>query len=161
MKQNYSEAFIDQAVVKLLSRGDRTVRDVAQDLNVNYHTARNWIKRGSPAPAVVGSTKEKRPQDWNAQEQLLALQESHGLSGPALQAWCRERGLFAHHLTAWKAGFCAATKTDSSTRELRNLKDENDQLKRELVRKEKALAEAAALLVLQKKFRALWEDEAK
>lgn len=161
MKQNYSEAFIEQAVIKLLSRGNRTVREVAQDLNVNYHTAKNWIKRGSMSPAVVGSTKEKRPQDWSAQEQLLALQETHGLSGQALQAWCRERGLFAHHLTTWKTAFCAATKTDSSTRELRGLKDENDQLKRELVRKEKALAEAAALLVLQKKFRALWEDEAK
>ena len=55
MKQNYSEAFIEQAVIKLLSRGNRTVREVAQDLNVNYHTAKNWIKRGSMSPAVVGS----------------------------------------------------------------------------------------------------------
>jgi hypothetical protein len=44
---------------------------------------------------------------------------------------------------------------------LRSLKDENDQLKRDLVRKEKALAEAATLLILQKKVRALWEDGAK
>jgi transposase-like protein len=161
MKSKYSEAFIEQAVVKLLSRGQRTVREVAVDLNVNYHTAKNWMKRGSPVTAAVGSTKEKRQQDWTAQEQLVALHETHGLSGDALQAWCRERGLFAHHLTSWRAAFCAAAKTDSGTRELRSLKDENDQLKRELVRKEKALAEAAALLVLQKKFRALWEDEAK
>ena len=52
-------------------------------------------------------------------------------------------------------------KVSSGARELRTLKDENDQLKRELVRKEKALAEAAALLILQKKFRALWEGEDK
>jgi transposase len=161
MKQKYSEAFIEQAVVKLLSRGKRTVREVALDLNVSYHTAKNWMKRGSPDKAGMSSGKEKRPQDWSAQEQLLALQETHILSGEALQAWCRERGLFAHHLASWKATFCAATKADSGTRELRSLKEENDQLKRELIRKEKALAEAAALLILQKKFRALWEDEAK
>jgi len=161
MKQKYSEAFIEQAVVKLLSRGQRTVREVALDLNVSYHTAKNWMKRGSSATVAVGSTKEKRPQDWTAQEQLLALHETHGLSGEAIQAWCRERGLFAHHLTGWKTAFCSGVKADSGTRELRGLKDENDQLKRELVRKEKALAEAAALLILQKKFRALWEDEAK
>ena len=137
------------------------MREVALDLNVNYYTAKNWMKRGAPATAVIGSPQEKRPQDWSAQEQLLALQETHVLSGEALQAWCRERGLFAHHLASWKAAFCAAAKTDSGTRELRSLKDQNDQLKRELVRKEKALAEAAALLILQKKFRALWEDEAK
>lgn len=161
MKQKYSEAFIEQAVVKLLSRGKRTVREVALELNVSYHTAKNWMERKSPGKAGTSQGKEKRPQDWNAQEQLLALQETHALSGEALQAWCRERGLFTHHLTSWKAAFCAASKTDSGTRELRSLKDENDQLKRELVRKEKALAEAAALLILQKKFRALWEDEAK
>lgn len=162
MKQKYSEAFIEQAVVKLLSRGRRTVREVALDLNVNYHTAKNWMQRGSPDKAGRSLNKEKRPQDWSAQEQLLALQETHVLSGEALQTWCRERGLFAHHLASWKAAFCTAEKkTDSGTRELRSLKDQNDQLKRELVRKEKALAEAAALLILQKKFRALWEDEAK
>ena len=77
-----------------------------------------------------------------------------------MQAWCRERGLFAHHLSDWKAAFCAPGKeTVPGLREVRSLKDENAQLKRELVRKEKALAEAAALLVLQKKFRALWADE--
>ena len=161
MKQNYSEAFIEQAVVKLLSRDKRTVREIALELNVSYHTAKNWMARKSPGKAGTSLGKEKRPQDWNAQEQLLALQETHVLSGEALQAWCRERGLFAHHLTGWKAAFCAATKADSSTKELRSLKDENDQLKRELMRKEKALAQAAALLILQKKFRALWEGEAK
>ena len=36
MKQEYIEAFIEQAVVKLLSRGKRTVREVALDLNVSY-----------------------------------------------------------------------------------------------------------------------------
>ena len=34
-------------------------------------------------------------------------------------------------------------------------------LEKELQRKERALAEAAALLILQKKFRAFWEDEVK
>jgi hypothetical protein len=105
--------------------------------------------------------KEKRPQDWSAAEQLTALQESHTLSGEQLNAWCRERGLFAHHLSTWKTAFCTDGKAAPSTRELRGLKEENEQLKRELVRKEKALSEAAALLILQKKFRALWEDEVK
>ena len=99
MKQKYTEAFIEQAVVKLLSRGDRTVREVALDLNVNYHTAKNWIKRGLPDTVGAASKKEKRPQDWTAQEQLLALHETHGLSGEALHSWCREKGLFAHHLS--------------------------------------------------------------
>lgn len=161
MKSKYSEAFIEQALVKLYSRGDRTVQSVAEDLNVNYQTIKNWMKRKVVGKLSVSATKEKRPQDWVAEEQWVALHETHGLSGEALQAWCRGKGLFAHHLTRWKTAFCAEVKTAPGTREFRVLKDENDNLKRELVRKEKALAEAAALLILQKKFRALWEGEVK
>lgn len=159
----YSEAFIEQALYKVYSRGERTVNSVAEELNINCHTVKNWMKR--KAVGTVGTvgvvTKERRPQDWTAEQQLLALHETHGLSGEALQAWCRENGLFAHHLSSWKMAFCADIKVASGSREIRVLKDENDQLKRELVRKERALAEAAALLILQKKFRALWGDEVK
>ena len=161
MKTNYSEAFIEQALVKLLSRGKRTVREVALELNVSYHTAKNWMKRGHPDRAGASVGKEKRPQDWSSSEQLQALNETHALPGEALQAWCRERGLFAHHLSNWKTAFCAPAKALADTGPWRSLKEENEQLKRELLRKEKALSEAAALLMLQKKFRALWEDEVK
>jgi transposase len=161
MGTRYSEAFIEQALYKVYSRGDRTVKSVAEELNVNNHTVKNWMKRKVAITVSAPPTKERRPQDWTAEQQLLALHETHGLSGDALQTWCREHGLFAHHLASWKAAFCADIKVASGSREIRVLKDENDQLKRELVRKERALAEAAALLILQKKFRALWEDEVK
>ena len=160
MKATYSDAFIEQALVKIYARGNRSVRDVTDELNVSYHTVKNWMRNKSADKYKAVAIREKRPQDWAAQEQLLALQESHGLSGEALQAWCRERGLFPHHLTSWKAAFCIEPKeATSGSRDLRTLKDEIVVLRREAVRKDKALAEAAALLILQKKFRALWEDE--
>ena len=160
MKTTYSESFIEQALVKVYARGGRTIRSVSEDLNVNHFTLKSWMRmKSSKLSGLV--TKEKRPQDWSAAEQLIALHESHALSGESLHAWSREKGLFAHHLSSWRAAFCTNGKLLSGTRELRTLKDENDQLKRELVRKEKALAEAAALLILQKKFRALWEGEDK
>lgn len=161
MKSKYSEAFIEQALTKIYSRGDRTVQSVADDLNVKYHTIKNWMKRTVVEKIGVTITKEKRPQDWSNAEQLLALHETHGLSGESLHAWCREKGLFNHNLTNWRAAFCAMDKASPGTGEIRTLKAENENLKRELLRKEKALAEAAALLILQKKFRALWEDEVK
>ena len=163
MKSSYSEAFIEQALVKVFSRGARTVLSVAQDLNVKYHTLKYWMKHkklGHPGEALV---KERRPQDWSTQEQLVALHETHRLSVDELNAWCRGRGLFAHHLASWKAAFCVGGQSMGApgTREIRTLKDEVEKLKREVLRKDRALAEAAALLILQKKFRALWEDEVK
>jgi hypothetical protein len=162
VKSKYSEAFVEQALVKVFSRGDRTVRSVADELNVNYYALKHWMKGKSLEKISISVPKEKRPQDWSAEEQLVALHESHGLSGDALSAWCRGKGLFAHQLVSWKEAFCAEGKgTAAGGREFRTLKDDYEKLKRELVRKEKALAEAAALLILQKKFRALWEDEVK
>jgi transposase len=142
MGVRYSEAFIDQALFKVYSRGKRSVKSVAVELNVNCHTVKNWMKRKEASTVGVLVSKERRPQDWSAEQQLLALHETHGLSGEALQTWCRENGLFAHHLTSWKTAFCADVKVASGSREIRVLKDENEQLKRELVRKERALAEA-------------------
>jgi len=162
MTAKHSEAFIEQALVKVFSRGARSIVSVAQDLNVNHHTLRYWMKNKSVTKRSDSVTQEKRPQDWTAAEQLVALHETHTLSGEALNAWCRERGIFAHHLTSWKTAFCTSGKEATpGNREMRVLTDENAKLKRELVRKEKALAEAAALLILQKKFRALWEEEDK
>lgn len=160
MTAKYPEAFIEQALVKVYSRGNRSVNSVAEDLNVNHHTLKYWMKNKVVTNKDAPTAHEKRPQDWTAAEQLAALQETHSLSGEALQAWCRERGIFAHHLTSWETAFCAEVKEPATgAREMRTLKDEIAKLKRDVARKDKALAEAAALLILQKKFRALWEDE--
>lgn len=125
MKTTYSESFIEQALVKVYARGGRTIRSVSEDLNVNHFTLKNWMRMKSGKLSGLG-TKEKRPQDWSAAEQLIALHESHGLSGESLHAWCREKGLFAHHLSSWRAAFCTDGKLAPVTRELRTLKDEND-----------------------------------
>lgn len=107
MKQTYSAAFIDQALIKIYSRGNRTIQSVSEELNINHYTVKNWMRNKVKANrnAPQGTTPEKRPQDWRAEEQLLALQESYLLTGEALNAWCRERGLFAHHSPVGKRPF--------------------------------------------------------
>jgi transposase-like protein len=160
MTAKYPAAFIEQALVKVYSRGQRSVKSVAEDLNLNHHTLKYWMKTKVPTKQSAPTAREKRPQDWTAAEQFAALQATHRLSGEDLQAWCREHGLFTHHLTSWEAAFCAEVKEPAmGMREVRTLKDTITQLERQIVRKNGALAEAAALLILQKKFRALWEDE--
>jgi transposase-like protein len=162
-KQTYSVEFKEQALSKVFHRGSRTVVSVADELNMNVMTLKNWMKGAAASGQSDVSGHAKRPEDWSLEERLLALQQSHGLVDEALNAWCRERGLFAHHLSQWRADFCSVGGTGSrreNAQEVRELKHANVQLQRELNRKEKALAEAAALLVLQKKYRALFEGEA-
>ena len=116
-----------------------------------------------PAHLLVSSVTPPLAAQWTPVQRLLALNESHALSGSALHAWCREKGLFEHQLIQWRDAFCAAAQpTAVSAAEqrlantaLRELQGRHDQLEREMRRKDRALAEAAALLVLQKKFQAL------
>jgi len=163
MSKVYSDAFVEQALVKVYSRGKRTIQDVASELFVNVYTVKNWIRRKNLYMLQAATGRDKRPQDWSRSEQLVALHETHALDEGALQAWCRERGLFAHHLEAWRVAFCLDVKPAAvaEASEVRSLRQKNQTLLKELDRKDKALAEAAALLLLQKKFNALWEDEVK
>jgi transposase-like protein len=163
MNIRYSAAFVEQALIKAYNREGRSITSVADDLSVNVHTLRYWMKNRTGIDRIVpAKSAERRPQDWSAEEQLSALNETYGLTGETLQTWCREKGLYAHHLAGWKTAFCTVSKDAApSGRELRDLKDENVKLKRDVARKDKALAEAAALLILQKKFRALWDEEGK
>lgn len=159
----YSEDFKEQALAKVYNRGnEQSVQSVADDLNINLQTLKKWMKKTELDSTRTLQPKSKRPQDWRPEERLAALQKTYGLSGEDLNAWCRERGVFAHQLEQWKTDFCdhlGTEETGEKTRNLRILKAENQRLERELLRKDKALAEAAALLVLQKKFRALLGGE--
>ncbi len=157
-KHRYSLAFKEQALLKARQRGERTLEAVAQELNLSLGTLKGWIKRSVGEQGVVLSGPAA---DFSPTQRLQALLESYPLSGPALSAWCRQKGLFETQLQQWRDAFCLAAPNLKSpvSQALRDLQNQHLLLQRECRRKEKALAEAAALLVLQKNFRALWEDE--
>ena len=157
-RREYTESFRQQALEKVFSRGSNSIRVVAEDLNMSLGTLRNWMKADRDSSRAKAGLQSKRPQDWSLTDRLQILMESHSLDEEALNALCREKGVFRHHLEQWQAAFTAGGAVDNRS-QLRELKDTNKALKRELNRKEKALAEAAALLVLQKKYQALWEEK--
>jgi transposase-like protein len=164
-QSRHSAEFKEQALAKARARGARTIESVADELNLSVFTLKNWLKTsptGLAAPVDVALPSEGAASAWSAAQRLEALMQSHALEGEALHAWCREHGVFAHQLTQWCQDFCSPPRQAKDERtQLRELQGHNEQLQRELRRKDKALAEAAALLVLQKKFQALWEDEVK
>ena len=158
-KTTYTKAFRQQALEKVYNRGDRTVQAIADDLNLNTWTLKNWMKLPKEA-AGQADLITKRPQDWSLSERFQLILESQGKEGETLNAWCREQGIFPHHLHAWRKDFeTGPSEATVSRSEWRELKASHQALERELKRKEKALAEAAALLVLQKKYQALWEEK--
>ena len=160
MKRDYTPAFREQALAKVFSRGSSNVQSVADELNMSYHTLKNWMREEKKKTAPASEPGPRRPDDWSAAERLQAILETHGLDERSCNAWCREHGVYPQQLQAWRQEIEQGERVPAAARgELRELKETNKQLERELKRKEKALAEAAALLVLQKKYQALWEDK--
>lgn len=157
----YTPEFKEQAILKVLQRGNKTLQTIANELNVNLFTLKEWLRKSRLT--MTDKTTHKRPVDWTRAQQFQALMQSSSLDGEALNGFCREQGIFTHHLETWKADFIKETGKAETLRKSssdKSLREENEQLRKELNRKEKALAEAAALLVLQKKFQAFWEEKA-
>lgn len=162
-RNRYSLEFKEQALSKARQRGTHTLQAVTSELNMSLGSLKGWLKmanKEAASPASVGLPRDIEAQDWSATQRLQALKETHTLKGPALSAWCREKGLFEHQLKCWDDAFCSGGEPlpSQAKTELRALKAKNEQLQRDLHRKDRALAETAALLVLQKKFQALLQD---
>ncbi|NJM31992.1 MAG: transposase [Limnobacter sp.] len=170
----YSQEFREQILLKAMNRGTQSLPEFALEQGLILSTLKGWLaqSRKSTKPHLstpLGSSclpLGLPPIKWDAAQRLLALEQSHGLSEQELGAWCRTHGLFAHHLKAWREHFCtvpvgAKADSDPTKAALRGLQGKYQEMERELRRKEKALAETAALLVLQKKFQALLQDPEK
>jgi hypothetical protein len=108
-------------------------------------------------------------EGWTSRDKLAAVIETASLNEAELGEYCRRRGIYSEQLEVWRAACERANDWEEVTanRISRETKDDRkriQQLERELARKEKALAEAAALMILRKKAEAIWgrkegEDE--
>ena len=159
----YSYEFKTRAVEKALSRGpDVSFNSVAQSCGIDHSTLRRWVGRfQNQSFAGENMSKEKTPRQWSPEQKLEAVIDCASMDEEQVSAWCRENGIFPHHVELWRKEFAESSPKPApeSKARIKRLTDENRSLKKELRRKEKALAEAAALLVLKKKVDQLWGTE--
>ncbi len=170
MKKLFSNSFKIQAVEKALNRSDSTtLKEIALSLGVGCSTLNKWIvkarnqefERASPNE-IKRMTQDKRPQDWTLEERLTLVTVSSSMDEDVLSEHCRKQGIYPHHVKQWKQDFVRGDAQNNSVvsrSEIKTLKHENKELKKELRRKEKALAETAALLVLKKKVHEIWGND--
>jgi len=168
----YSKAFRTLMVQKMTSPDRPDVESLSAEVGVPQSTLYRWVsdagkltpRRDSVVPLVTAPTQRqlrmKRPQDWNAKEKLAAVLEATSLSDEELGAFLRSKGLHEAQLQQWHdlmlAGLEPMTVSrDKKAPEAKRIRE----LEKDLRRKDKALAETAALLVLKKKAQAIWGDE--
>ena len=110
---------------------------------------------------------EKAPEGWSSADKFTVVLESAGLNATELGAFCRERGLYSEQVDRWRQAAQDAnansmlTMADQKDLEKRHQQDQREikRLQQELRRKDKALAEAAALLMASKKIQAYWGED--
>ena len=160
-RRKFSKEFKDKVVQKILSRGGLSVREICDREGVGLSTAANWVK----ACGTVTATRPAGPRGrmkWTAEAKLKAVIETANLNETDLGIYLRKVGLFSNQLAEWRSEIIENLSLKPKFK-----KDERDDqikvLEREILRKDKALAEASALLILEKKVALIWggkkEDE--
>ena len=158
----YSKEFKETIVQKMMPPNAQSIAQIGRDTGVSEQTLYNWRNQykneGKAVPADPSN-----PENWSAQDKLAVVIETASLNEQALSEYCRKKGLYAEQITRWKelalGGYEAKGRLSANERrELQRTKKQNRQIGKELRRKEKALAETAALLVLSKKCNAIWGE---
>ena len=143
----YSEKFKGRAVARLLPPESAPVEVVAREVGIGSWTLIRWRDDVQSMPA--------RGQAWTAAARLDAVIVTTALDETGKNAWCREHGVYPAELDTWRASATTALAEPEAARAspqaTRQDKKRIKELERELLRKDRALAETAALLVLSKK----------
>ena len=144
----------------------QSVAQISQGLGIHHASLYNWRKSWRLQGEVVPAS-EKDPEGWTAADKFTVVLESAGFNATELSAYCRERGLFPEQVDRWRQtaqdanANAVLTMAEQRDLEKRHQQDQKEikQLKQDLRRKEKALAEAAALLIAAKKIQAFWGED--
>lgn len=155
----YSKAFKISVLKKVLPPEEQSVAEVAKEMGVAANTVYLWLKKAQDGK-LEGDGSELSPIARSAKEKLKLLLEGKSQEKEQLGSWLREKGLHTEHLSLYEQELSelVSERSDKQKEELRQLKKRNKELERELARKEKALAEVAALLTLKKKWDAFLEE---
>ncbi len=151
----------EQGKILLLPPYNYSLRRVGSELSVAVGTVHKW-RQELKNEGLLQEGKVQNTESFTPDQIFSFVMESSRMSEHQLAAYCREKGLYVEQVKEWKAASLQAFQTKSESKYKQDTLRRADKkrikvLEKELARKDKALAETAALLVLREKFNALWE----
>ena len=157
---HYPKERKEAVLKKMLPPTNKTIKELAAAEGISEATLYNW-RNAARAEGRLMPDGDTTPHGWNARDKFAAVMETAALNEADSSAYCRERGLYPEQIQQWREACEQANDWDRTQNknlqqarkaDRKRIKD----LERDLHRKEKALAETAALLVLEKKLEAIW-----
>jgi transposase len=147
----FSLAFKQKMVEQLTGKEAVSARSLAQETGISQETLSRWLRDARSLPLMP--PPRRKAKTWSIDEKIRVLAAAKKLSGVELTSFLEREGLLLGELEQWRLALDEEGRASIATTKRIH------KLERELARKEKALAEAAALLVLKKKLDHLQEDE--
>jgi transposase-like protein len=162
----YSEQFKTRIVSKLVGPDALSANALSGEVGISQATLSRWLREAGTVPVMAkkqhprkDTTVDKPLQDWPVEERLRVVVEALALTDDELGAFLRREGLHQAQLDSWTAAALGSMSPPPPAKRAAGDSKRIKTLERELRRKDKALAETAALLVLQKKVQEIWGDE--
>lgn len=158
----YTQEFKNKIIQRMMPPQNESAEAISRETGIPEGTLYSW-KKTARSKGFAMPAGEQESERWSAQDKFLIVVETVGLSEVELAEYCRSKGLFVEQVQSWRdacmqANGGVAQQMTRLQKELRSKEKENKKLEQELRRKEAALAETAALLVLRKKANAIWGD---
>ena len=153
----YSETIRKAALQKLAGPDSPGTSVVALEFGVDRSTLKRWRRQQLDQNPGDHMKQRKRPQNWTATERFEAVVETASMNEQEIGAFCRRKGIQTKHLTLWREACIASVKKGPKVDvEKKALREELEVARRDLARKDKALAETAVQLMIQKKMDQIW-----
>ena len=143
---------------KLLGPDARSACSLSREVGIPQSTLSRWVREAG----TLESMGKKTRKNWSAEEKLRIVVQASELPEEELGAFLRREGVHSSQLEQWREtvrGALTGGQTPESRRQTQRDRKRIQKLERELRRKDKALAESAALLWLKKKVQDIWGDE--
>jgi len=158
----YSPERKETVLRKMMAPHNRSIKKLSQEEGISEATLFNWRKEARERGLLLPDG-DSGPEGWSARDKFAAVLETAAFNETDLSEYCRKRGIYPEQLLQWRRACESANDWDRENNLRLKTEKKADrqrirQLEQELRRKEKALAEVAALLVLQKKAQAIWGD---
>lgn len=158
----YSEEFKYSIIKRMMPPNNESVSSISRETGLSEATLHTWKKKAR-ANGIAVPSGELETERWSTQDKFLIVVETASLSEIELAEYCRSKGLYVEQVEAWRdacmqANGGIAQQAAKLQKDIRQKDRELKDLQKELKRKEAALAETAALLVLRKKAQAIWGD---
>ena len=146
----FSLTYKQRMVERMTGKAAISANRLSKEIGVSQDTLSRWLREARSLPLMPPD--KPRGREWSVDEKIRILAKARDLSGAELTTLLEKEGLLLAELEQWRLALDEGSASKATTKRIRKLE-------RELARKEKALAEAAALLVLKEKVQHLWEDE--